>query len=859
MDDFIRGETPEEETGAPVDGRENSVSESEASEEEKGAPVIEHEEPLIEPEMPVLVFEEPVIEGDAPPAEMVPEEIQALTIEAEARRPNFIHRVGAGVAGRLRRAKQAITPGRRAWRGAALGLWAAAAVFVAGMAYDLLFVPSPDPVALLMILSILVLAAITGLLLLLLVTLLKRLPSVYTWALFGISFVVIVSMILSGAGGIAVAAVAGAVIVPFSLAGAGFWVLARGGLHDTTRFRASIALVGLLLGGAALAAGVYWLAYPGEPATPPPNASEVSSGMAAAPVTLPNPSQPGNYTVLEMTYGSGQDLRREEYGKGASLITGPVDGAPFWDLWSGPAGWARTRYWGFEASSMPLNGRVWYPQGEGPFPLVLMVHGNHLMYDYSDPGYAYLGKLLASRGFIAVSVDENFFNGSPTDLLAGPDGFTSSENDGRAWLLLEHLRAWHTWNEDSGNPFYQKVDVDNIALLGHSRGGEAVAVASVFNRLPYYPDDASVAFDYNYNIRSVVAIAPVDGQYQPAGLGAVPEDVSYFTLHGSYDGDMRSFHGSRVYERVKFSGSDYHFKAYLYIYGANHGQFNTSWGRSDLGNPWARFLNLKSIMPAEQQEQIAKVFISAFLEATLNGKSGYIPLFRDYRAASGWLPGVVYVQQFADSDERLVADFEEDVNLATTGLEGGGLSGHGLTVWREQVVEIKWGSKDTSAVYLGWDAAAGISEDPASYTISLPQRALALDQDSALFFSLADTAENPNPKGLKTEEGAVEESGQARQPIDLTIELVDARGAVAGLPLSSYAYLQPSIEAQVMKAAFMNSTPVAEVVFQRFEFPLSAFVEANEKFDPSRLVSVRLVFDRAPSGVIALDGVGFRP
>ena len=39
-------------------------------------------------------------------------------------------------------------------------------------------------------------------------------------------------------------------------------------------------------------------------------------------------------------------------------------------------------------------------EGAGPFPLVLIVHGNHDMAEFSDPGYEYLGELLASRGFI---------------------------------------------------------------------------------------------------------------------------------------------------------------------------------------------------------------------------------------------------------------------------------------------------------------------------------------------------------------------------------------------------------------------------------------------------------------------------
>ena len=38
-----------------------------------------------------------------------------------------------------------------------------------------------------------------------------------------------------------------------------------------------------------------------------------------------------------------------------------------------------------------VNARVWYPDGPGPFPLALIVHGNHKMAEFSDPGYAISG------------------------------------------------------------------------------------------------------------------------------------------------------------------------------------------------------------------------------------------------------------------------------------------------------------------------------------------------------------------------------------------------------------------------------------------------------------------------------------
>jgi len=70
--------------------------------------------------------------------------------------------------------------------------------------------------------------------------------------------------------------------------------------------------------------------------------------------------------------------------------------------------------------------------------------------------------------------------------------------------------------------------------------------------------------------------------------------------------------------------------------------------------------------------------------------------------------------------------------------------------------------------------------------------------------------------------------------------------------------LQPQIEAEILKAAFLDSNPASEVVFQSFEFPLAAFVKSNPAFKPGTLTTVRFIFDRTPAGVVILDNVGFR-
>jgi hypothetical protein len=193
-------------------------------------------------------------------------------------------------------------------------------------------------------------------------------------------------------------------------------------------------------------------------------------------INAPNPGEPGSFKVKRMYYGAGTDKQRAEYRDSVTLKTKTVDVSPFASVGAAQAK-DRKKFWGFDMKKVPLNGRVWYPEGDGPFPLVLIVHGNHSPEKFSDPGYAYLGELLASRGFIMVSVDENFING------------LSGENDGRAWLLLKHLEAWKRWNDSTGSPFYHRVDMNNIAVMGHSRGGEAAATAAAFNKLKYYPDD----------------------------------------------------------------------------------------------------------------------------------------------------------------------------------------------------------------------------------------------------------------------------------------------------------------------------------------------------------------------------------
>ncbi len=672
-------------------------------------------------------------------------------------------------------------------------------------------------------------------------------------------------------------------VVLASLLGAALLVLKKTGFQQLSPRKKGVTLLGLVIGLGGFITLVILYTRVGFDVDPMINAA-TSVDTTVPPIKAPSPAEKGAYAVKTLTYGSGKDRHRPEFGEAVTLKTDSVNGVPFIDDWDGFGGWWREKYWGFDSGSLPLNARVWYPEGEGPFPLALIVHGNHSMQDYSDVGYGYLGELLASKGIILASVDENFINGSWSNIFGGLD----KENDARGWLLLEHLRQFHKWNTTEGHPFHQKIDTTNLALIGHSRGGEAVAHAAMFNTLPFYPDDASVAFDYNYAIKSIVSIAPVDGQYKPGATRTAIENVNYFVIHGAQDADVSSYMGSQQYERVKFKDSLYHFKSGVYVYGANHGQFNTSWGNNDTGNPFTGLLNLKQLLSSEDQLKIAEVYIGAFLDITLKDKKEYLPLFVDARKGKDWLPETIYLSQFEDSNLKLVANFDEDFDVSTITLEGAQVSTENLTVWREQEIKLKWQEKGSRALFVGWDYDFEKKEQTmesvadsvlASYTINLPPT--AIDSTGVLVFSMAESKEKSNPKtegkwvkGLENENNTNEEEeeedtededeedededkDEPKAPIDFTIQLKDSLGQQMAFPLSTFSPLQRTIEVMISKTGFLKDDKESEKVYQTFYFPFEELQKAHPDFDFTRIETLRFVFDKNENGVISIDNIGF--
>lgn len=524
------------------------------------------------------------------------------------------------------------------------------------------------------------------------------------------------------------------------------------------------------------------------------------------------------YKVKSFSYG----MEKQE------ISTRTVDLSAYIQSYTGMNKKLRDWYWGYGVDEIPLEGKVWYPEDAGTCPLFFIVHGNADMTTQSYLGYDYLGEYLAKVGYIVVSVNEtwcNYFMGY---------GF-SDENDARAILLLENIREVLSWNTEKGNPLYNGIQADAISIAGHSRGGEAVALAAAFNQLSHYPDDGTITFDYNFPIETVIAIAPTSEQYLPSERNVVVEDVNYFLVQGSNDQDVSSFMGLNQYEQVEFRTNSGKQKAYLYIAGANHGQFNTEWGRYDSDFPSSFVLNVKPIMSAEEQRSILEQYIKVCLDVTIKGDTTNQDFLWNIEAYGQNLPETIFIQGYQEASFEVIADFEEDMDL-TSALEDTVISTNQLTKWYETKKNTQQDyNAHNYAVYLEWK-----DTKDASYKLIFPEKDMrgTLLSFDIMNASIQDTADKMVKK------------------LDFSVQLTDRMGNTSSVFVSDYKTIYPPFKIVYSKIVKLFNRVTFKKQFQTVRIPMEAFLKSNEQIDLEQITSITFSFNRKRNGAAMLDNIG---
>ena len=251
--------------------------------------------------------------------------------------------------------------------------------------------------------------------------------------------------------------------------------------------------------------------------------------------------------------------------------------------------------------------RVYMPSDlSGPtHPVVIILHGNHETCGTgSNPrvddncqytttgtcptgyvmapsylGFGYLADQLASWGYVVVSINANLGINCGAGITFD-DGLVLA----RGRLILKHLQRLSEWNTNGGTPaslgveLQGTLDFSQLALIGHSRGGEGARAAFALYRDSGSPWPGRIPDALTF--QGIFEIGPVDGQSFRT-LNA--DGTKWNVLLPMCDGDVSDLEGVKPFDRAMraFAENPATQKSTYTVWGANHNYFNTEWQRSE--------------------------------------------------------------------------------------------------------------------------------------------------------------------------------------------------------------------------------------------------------------------------------------
>jgi hypothetical protein len=338
---------------------------------------------------------------------------------------------------------------------------------------------------------------------------------------------------------------------------------------------------------------------------------------------------------------------------------------------------------------------------------------------------------------------------------------------------------------------------------------------------PVVPLDGSAGLGpYGFALKAVAAIAPTDRQYEPiAGPTIVPD--RYFLIHGSRDGDVSTFEGYNTYNRAHAVNlanptvSDGKFKALLWVFGANHNQFNSVWPSE---TPPA------TTMPRPDQERVAKVQLGALAQLLLRRRTRYLKVLRDHAVAAPWMPaGTDFVSQYQDPQREFLVHNQEGLGPPQISAPvQGTVTAVQVTAGRQQKDLVNAGApQSTITLRVEWNAPG------ARLTFGINPASLPVQPFRTLAFRIGQSAEALNAVG---------------QDQDLTIE-ISSGSRTAAIPASSlHRLLYPDV---VFGAG--------KIVMQSLRLSVRRLADLG--IDPRDLRSIAFAFDRTATGVVYVGDV----
>jgi len=441
------------------------------------------------------------------------------------------------------------------------------------------------------------------------------------------------------------------------------------------------------------------------------------------------------------------------------------------------------------------------------YPIVVAVHGNSGALT-SYQGYNYLLEHWARNGFIAASVH----------LQPGMNG------TGRARVLFAHLTALKS-------KFGAKAS-NNIGIMGHSRGGEAVAIAARLNQQE----------GLGHDINAVISLAPTD-QHTFENLGGAWA-TPYLVVYGSMDGDVAGdtpagSSGFRLYDRA--SGER---KCMVFVYGSTHGRYNTVWGDTDITAGWSKLgpTDIPKLISPDAHQKVAKGYMTAFFRRHLRNETQWDGVFK-----GEWRPAAVeaadggavklYIQ-YQDVAVQEIDHFEGPhtaTSWQTSSIFGAVDDGNTLPVDPNENTMATLDSHtphQTSGLLLRWDGAS----DRIRFDLPAGQRDISGFQ--AVSFRITQKyLSASNPAGI---------------PQDLYLALRDGGGMSRAIRVSRLAEIPPPHE--------RHYSIYTKSAMRTVRIPLAVYkiaVLGTVPIDLTNVENISFEFNANPTGEIEIDNVEF--
>lgn len=525
----------------------------------------------------------------------------------------------------------------------------------------------------------------------------------------------------------------------------------------------------------------------------------------------------------------------------------------------------------FEFGGFPTEMRavVYYPGdlSGGPFPLVVFLHGWHpscyqgfsafLEWPCSGAhqqipsyaGYEYEQEILASHGYIVVSISAAGVNAKDTM-------FFDVGMLWRAQLLQRHLDQWNTFNTVGDDPFgtlfVGKVDLTRIGTMGHSRGGEGVARHYTYNRdeVPGSP----------YVVKAVFPLAPVN--FSREDLFGTNLEV----LLPYCDGDVADLQGAHFFDDAQYIPGDDTNKHFMLVMGGNHSFYNTIWAPGGwpaaTWDDWRAFEDPSGNDPfcsptqpdnhrltQEQVHGTLHAYLTAFMRVYLGGETQFLPLLKgDADPPPSALTSEILASYHAKESSRLdlnrmLTDDALSMNDLGGAVTQSGLTGYDLCggapphpvhcLDSSQLAKrqphttpsARSSRRGLSQLRFGWDDAS------ASLTNELPVGAGDVSRFAVVQFRASVNYTDPrNVPGV---------------PQDVSVTLTDRTGNSASIQVSSAsaALFYPPGEVGAVPKIIQNTIRI----------PLSQFPGV----DLTGVQSVQLQFDQVQQGALLLTDLGF--